>query len=448
MDMARAQTGIDGLRQRPAATLAAWQRAIAWACWLLGGFERLVYVVVLHPPAQHIYSDMFGYVERARRFFTAVPENIGDTIYPPGTYAYLGLLYKLDPSWSLAALAQWLLALGTMGLIWLIARRLYGATAGLVALVIATLYPPLVHYPGLFLSETPFTFSLLLTTWLALRAIDASRGRDALLQGFLAGAALGLASSFKNTIFLPFLLTGLFYWLYALKHRRGVLLPLGIGVVAGVVLLFAPMTVRCTRLNDGHFCLSANNIAMNVLMGHYGRNGPYHWHDAARHIDFEFESPSASLRGYTNRIWLEFGAYDAAPNLEAAWSWTRAHPMEALRLSLDNVDDLFFSRTLWPPFRLWNIDFGAVSQQLFWWTILAPAVLYLLSRARPMLRLAPDALPEWLLLLPVLGLIGTVFLAIGETRHRVPFDTLIIVLAAQAYTVAARMLGRLRGAGR
>ena len=46
-----------------------------------------------------------------------------------------------------------------------------------------------------------------------------------------------------------------------------------------------------------------------------------------------------------------------------------------------------------------------------------------------MLRLDARSLPEWLLLAPLLGLMATVFVTIGEVRYRVPFDIFFIVIA-------------------
>lgn len=424
--------------------LSRTERRLAWTTAVVAAALRLVWIVVLHPPTRHVYSDMAGYVERAQRLFTT-PPTIADTLYPPGTSVLLGLLYRLDPAQNLAGLTQWLISLGVLALVWAIARRLYGNRVALAALGIAALYPPLTHYAALFLAENPFTLALLLTLWCGLRALAAERPPAVLSWALLCGVSLGLAAAFKNTVFAPFLLTAGFGLFWSLRRRR--FSPaLAIGLVLGASALLVPLAERCTRLSEGRFCPGANNIAMNVLMGHYGRNGPYHWHDAARGFDFEFTSPSASWRGYAGKVWLPFGAYDSAPNLAAARDWVRAHPAEALRLSVDSVGDLFFTPTLWPVLQIGTVDLGAWSQRAFWLLILLPALLHLASRTPAMLRLAPSALPEWLLLLPLLGLAATVFLSIGETRHRVPFDPLLIVLAAQGYVRFGARLGRGRSA--
>ncbi len=409
----------------------------------------MIYGLVIHPAPQHIYSDMEGYVKRALRVFGPQPEHIADTIYTPGTSIFYGVLHALDPSWALCAVAQWLLSLGIMGLVWLLARRFYGNAAAVVALALATVHFPFVHYSALFLAENPFTFSCLLWLWLAVRAIDEEDLLRKLAWGVAAGLAAGLAASFKSQICVPLGLVGLFYAGFALRHRRPDLLALALSSALGAAVLFAPMAERCTRLSEGRFCLLANNMGMTVLMGHYGRNGLYRWYDEPRNVRFYFTSPSASLRGYAHTVDLQFGAYDTAANLQAAIGWTREHPLDALDLSLDNVWDLFASGSLWPLAIYANVDFGAWSQRFSWLFVFLPAATWILRRVRAMARLDADALPEWLLLLPLLGIAATSFLSIGETRYRVPFDGFLIVLAAQGWVSAGRRLGsNIAGSGR
>ncbi len=331
-----------------------------------------------------------------------------------------------------------------MALVWLVARRLYGTTTAVVALAITSVYFPFIHYAGLFLSENPFTFCCLLAFWLFLLAIDAPDARRAALCAGMAGLAAGLAASFKNSNFAPLLLLGAVYCVYSIKYRRPHLAIVVSSAMLGLAVLMLPMTLRCTRLNEGHFCLAATNLASNMLIGHYGEKGPFHWHDRARNLEFTFESPSAVLRGYAEHVDLDFGVYDSASNVRLAMRWTGEHPAQALRVSLQHVYDLFNGRTLWPSAELWGVDWGAVSQWLFWLFILPAAFARIVVRARPMLRLEAQSLPEWLLLAPLLGLMATVFVTIGEVRYRVPFDGLFIVLAARTYVSLARWLSRAR----
>jgi len=422
------------------------QRHVISACWLLGGFARLVYIIVLHPATKHVYSDMQGYYDRAVRFAMHSPENISDTLYPPGMPMMLGWLFRLDPSLYLAMIVQWLLSLVTMGLVWLIARRVYGTSAAVVALVIATLYFPFVHYASLLLAEAGFTVFALGSIWLLLVALQATTRRIALMAALLAGVAVGLASAFKNTMIGPFAVTGLVCAVYAFRTRhqypmRG-FIAISLALLIGLSTLMVPLAQRCTRINDGHFCVSANNIGMNILLGHYGPVREFRWVDNPHQITLYFTAIESTFRGYTGDVTLDFGAYDSKRNTDLALAWIAAHPAEALWLSLRNVWSLFAAPTFWPPAQSGRLDWGKFSQCFFWCVILIPAFTRLARCATAMLRFERERLKEWIVLAPIIGLMISVFISITEVRFRIPFDGLFIVLAAKSYIDAARWFWR------
>jgi len=417
--------------------LTAGQRRIVWISVLGGALIRFLYVMVLHRATDHVYSDMQDYLLRALRYFGPERQQIDDTIHPPGTVIFLAVLHRLDTTWNAEMLVQWLLSLGVMALVWLIARRLYGTQTAVVALAITSVYFPFIHYAGLYLAENPFTFFSLLAMWLFIVAIDARDALRAAACAGLAGVAAGLAISFKNSLFAPLLLLCLVYVAYSIKYRRPHVAAVVVSAVVGLCVLALPMTVRCTRLNEGRVCPTATNFASNVLMGHYGEKGSFRWHDRRRNFDFVYESPSTVDRGYTEPVDLDFGVYDAAANLALARDWIRDHPAQALRLSFLHVYDLFAGPRLWPHAELWNIDLGVLWQRLFWLLVLPAAFARIAMRAPSMLTLEAGSLPEWILFAPLLGLMGTVFLTLGEVRYRIPFDGLLIILAARGYVAAA-----------
>lgn len=419
--------------------LTKTQLRVVWLSLIGGGVARLLYVVVLHPATRHVYSDMAGYVYRAMHFFNT-PQTIADSIYPPGASIFFGILYRLDPAWNLSELVQWALSLGSMALIGSLARRLYGNAAAVVALALAAVYFPFLHYAGLFLAENPFMFLMLATLRLFVHAIDARGRAGATAWAAAAGLAAGVAASFKTTILGPLAVTGALYVAYSLKHRRPHWLAISAAIVVGVALLFVPMSLRCTQLTEGRLCLAATNGPINMLQGHYGEKFLFHWRDRVRGFYFDFGSPTAALRGYTGEVWLDFGAYDSEKNLALLRDHVAAHPGAALLQSFGNVLDLFNGRTIWPDPHLWGVDFGALYQKLFWLFVLLPAAARIAARWRPMMDLEAESLPEWLLLAPLLGLALLAFIGEGEVRYRVPFDGLLMTLAARSYVAAARAL--------
>lgn len=428
----------------PAPPLSPRQRAIVWTCALAGGLLRLIYVLVLHLPTQHVYSDMGGYVQRALDRVAGKPEGIADSLYPPGASWLFAQLHALDPNSGLTVIVQWLLSLGTMALVFVIARRLYGNRAAVLALAAVTLYLPLFHYAGLFLAENPFTFCLLAAYALLIATLEAPTPAGTLLLAAATGLMAGLAASLKATILLPVALTGIVTIVWLLKQKRRGTLTLSFGVALGLATVLLPLSERCTRLAEGQFCLVSTNTGMNALMGHYGERGPFQWVDASRNITFSFQSPSATLRGYTAGANFSFGAYDVPANVAVLEREIADHPLDALRLSLRNVADLVVGHTIWPAAIYGGRDWGAAYQIAFWILLLPAASVWLLRRLPRMLRLREDTLADWLLLTPLLGLALTAFISLGEVRFRIPFDGFVIVLAAQGWLMLLRLRERHR----
>ena len=418
-----------------AAPLSPWQRRIVWTSIIVGALVRALYVFVLHPEVDHVYSDMEGYVHRALAWaaFGGAAEGVADTVYPPGPTIYFALLARADPTWRVAAVAQWAVSFGIIGLVWSIARRLHGNATAMVALAVASVYLPLIHYAGLFLAENPFTLAGLAAFRLFLVAIDATDFARATGWALVAGLAAGIAASLKGTVLASIVVVGVVWVALAVRQRRQHIPGVVIGALAGAVLVMLPLAQRCTNLVRTHVCIASTNGAMNVLMGHYGDVGPFYWYDDAHNSWWTFETPSAVLHGYTARVDLPFPPYDERANLALAKDWVKAHPWQALRSSFEHVGDLVAGRTLWPAAELWGVDWGAVWQWLFWLFVLPPALVRVAVKLPSMLRLDAAAAADALLVAPLAGLAATAFLTIGEVRYRIPFDAFFIILAARAY---------------
>jgi 4-amino-4-deoxy-L-arabinose transferase-like glycosyltransferase len=138
-------------------------------------------------------------------------------------------------------------ALGTMAvwLIALLATRSAGPQAGLAAAWIAAVYPPLVWISAYILSETLYSTLALASVAVLAPVLDgrpapmsppASAGRNTLLGGVLAGAAVLV----RPAMLFFLLLTGL--WL--LVRRRVMLLA---ALTIGALVVVAPWTIRNYR---------------------------------------------------------------------------------------------------------------------------------------------------------------------------------------------------------
>ncbi len=67
-----------------------WDRIALWAV-IAGAVIRVAWVLALHPPVDHVYSDMGGYVDRAVKLASGRPLDRSDAFYPPGTHILLAI---------------------------------------------------------------------------------------------------------------------------------------------------------------------------------------------------------------------------------------------------------------------------------------------------------------------------------------------------------------------
>lgn len=111
-------------------------------------------------------------------------------VRPPLYPALLALTVRETPDYWLVVIPQACLGAGTALLAFLIARLLFGLTAGLIAAAITALYPYYVAHDTALQDTGPATFLLALAVWLTLRARRHDRGIDWLLCGAALGAAV------------------------------------------------------------------------------------------------------------------------------------------------------------------------------------------------------------------------------------------------------------------
>ncbi len=157
----------------------------------------------------------------------------------PGYPFFLAAVYTVFGHSLLAArLLQALLGALTCLLAFRTAERLFGERAGPVAGWLLALYPPLVVYTGLILSETLFTFLLAASILFWLDGVE----RKSFGHFALAGLSLGLATLTRPvTMVFPAAL------LLAAALRPGAL-RLWPVLLAAFLLVFAPWSFRNYRL--------------------------------------------------------------------------------------------------------------------------------------------------------------------------------------------------------
>jgi hypothetical protein len=401
---------------------------------LLAGAEwRYVRIFTSHDPRKYLFADMGAYLELARNL--ADPSHVlgrSDMMFPPGLPAVLGFFLARDPSLAWAIRFQFVLCLLVPLSVAALAYVAFGKTTAKIALAGSSLYFPFVDYGTYFLTE--IYLLVLIPATLALGIVAARLRRQPAI--FVAAAAVGLlvsvGVSFKLLV-LPALFP--FFVVLLFAHRRAAL-AFACGALVGLMPLTVYMGERCTHANEGHACLVSNRSGAEFLGGHFGRIGMIEWDDPKTGTALTFGSPASYQHGLTETKVVHFSITDTERNKAEAWSWIREHKADALVLSLSHVDDMFETRP-WPSV---SNDWSTIEvfHYVFLIFILLPCVLalYDVVRERGFVRLLVSY--ELLLVAPLFGLAATVFIGAGEARYRVPFDTLLLIVAAEFFARRAR----------
>jgi len=230
--------------------------------------------------------------------------------------------YQTDTWMRIALGLQILLGTATVGLVFLVGRCWLPRPAAVAAAAITALWPHLISFSGVLLSETLFGFALLLAVWLLLRA----EGRGARGMGG-AGLAWGVAYLVNPIVALFPLMAA------ALLIRRSK--PLATALLAGFLVLPASWSIRNAISTAGTGSLQ--RIEENFVQGS--------WPQYLTAMDSRFND-AISMR--------------IVAAVDAETRDFKADPVEgmirvAARMALDPA---FFLRwySLQKPFLLWDWD--------------------------------------------------------------------------------------------
>ena len=411
---------------------------VALVALAAGAVVRALYALVWHPMMQFLFSDMEVYWRFARA--TVDPSHrptIEDTLFPPGAPIFFGLLSKIDGTMNLAQLVQLAMALAVPLLVYGIARELYERRVALLAMAFASLHLPLFEYSGFFLAENPFTFFLLVAFLLLVRSLreGANAKRPALAFGLAAGVVLGVCVAFKSAALMSALMVvlvvvGRMRWGGSQRLRAGRALA---AAALGLTLLLVPLAIRATRLNEGRFCLVANEASRGILLGHHGDDSLAKFEDYQRGYYYEFGYSTAMERGRHGVVILNAGPWDNDRVIAEAWRWTKLHPTRSIALGFEHIFDLFISRP-WPSAGDRVLARATQLTRLGYQPILLlPAGLGLAMLLWPWRKSRPGLGADLLVLAPIVGICVSAFLAVGESRYRAPFDGFLVVLSARGY---------------
>jgi len=267
----------------------------------------------------------------------------------------------------LAAVGRALTALfdvGTVLLVFLLGRRLYGVTAGLLAaalLAVTVLHIQLAHF---FTSDPYMTFFVVAALYAMVMAhsnaardgfMNDERPGRALVFLCLAGVMVGLAVGSKFSavlLLLPLLWTG---WAVGGRRARSLLLPAAIAMIAfAVTNPFAVLDWTCAPVESGggplaaatewlsRSCYLQNTMTQNAMVRGQVDLGFTRQYDGTTPYLYFIEmllrwgmGPVLGLLGFAGLVWVVWGAARSLwgnRNWRDAVSQTQAQPLVILLL--------------------------------------------------------------------------------------------------------------------
>ncbi len=399
-----------------------------WACFVIGLVIRLAVftqTAQLTPKIvdEQQYTQIAENIRAGNGFAWAPgqPTSIRPPLYPgmlAATWSALG-----GTSFQAIRLLQILMSIATAALVFWIGARVWSAEVGGIAAAIVWLYPSLIFYDSLILTETLFTLLLVAFVAATVKTITT----PGVLVAAACGVTLGLAALTRSVLWpLPLLLCpGVALALDGRWSRR---VTIAAVILVAYAVVVGPWAIRNTRLQ--HVVSIVDTMGgINLRMGNYEYTPDDRMWDAV------------SLRGDKN--WVhgiadDLGTGEITEGQKEKWAqrkaieYMRAHPGETLRRSLIKFADFWglerefmagLQQRLYAP-PAW---FGVLASTAI---LLAYALVAVLGVAGIWLARPRDARLLAVVLLPVLVLVAAHTIVFGHSRYHLPIVPLLGLFAA------------------
>jgi len=404
--------------------LLVWQRGERWwddvarVSLIIGAAIRVLVVLDLYPPTDHVYSDSLGYVERAMRVAAGAPLERYDAFYPPGTHLLLSVpfwLFGNDRTGLVAGAVLWAaLSALTPFFMWRYARLVLSPAAAALTALFCALWPIHIAYGGHFMSEIPALAFMVGSLWLAERAYRSRSGRLA----ELAGVAGGLAIVNRPALILNVAIAAWPFVRRAREHLR----PLGL-LAIGVMLAVLPVVAYATAAS-GHVTLSENS-GLVFYMGHCDVKAVEAGPPAAHYF---FESPvTTQLDRGTNVNYPDHDIWDQAFFYSQGFACIAQDGIGHVRMLLRNVFDMGLSTVPWPPSNdPWVRDIVKVANIAY--VVALPFIVFGAIRLIRRRWQYGGGRGELTMLLQLGTVLVTAIVYFGDPRYRTPYDVFGLAL--------------------
>jgi 4-amino-4-deoxy-L-arabinose transferase-like glycosyltransferase len=403
------------------------EKRIFFLLLLLALAVQLAFVLALADAP--LNADEAEYVTAARRLaggrgLTAPDGQLYVHRHPPGYVAFAAAIFYAGGGVLAVRLAQAVVAVLTLGLVYAMARGEFGSRTATAALLAGALYLPAAYYSTKVLTEAPFTFALVLGIYLLARG---TRGAPRYRWLALAGITFGAAALVRSVAFPVALALALFLALGRDGSRRARLA--GAATFACGLLVVLALWSGYVFSRTGRVVATDTNASAVLYIGNNPR-APYH------HTWKALEDPASCAPLLEVAAAGEDGFRVAAKYRREALQYIATHPAQTALRSIGRLLDML------EPERLFAATYAAGR---------IPALPAGVAWPMVALELAADAAALalcglGLVLMPASRLRGilavlfaVVFVAHGATlaypRYHVPL--VVAALAAVGYALTA-----------
>jgi len=396
--------------------------AVARYAIILGAAIRAAWVLILHSPVDHIYSDAKTYVDTAMHLAQlATPERF-DAFYPPGTRVVLAIPLALigpDRDGLTAGAVLWMvLSVVTPYFVWRYLRLLLSPVAAAVGAAFCALWPLHIAYAGFFTSETPGLAFLALSLWLTERTGRSVSTRDGLLAGLAGGFAAAIRPAFALNVIVA-----------ALPLVRRVRLSIGplLALASGSLLVLWLVLAHEAVIAGGIVGVSENS-GLTFYLGHCDIRRVTT--GTPQTLTYTFQTPIATQLGRgTNVSFPDHQIWDQAFFYAQGMSCIANDGVGHARVILRNIYDMGLSTVPWPPSNEAGLKEVAAFANVGYVVVL-PIIVF--GAVRKIRRLWPvgGGRGELMLLGQLSLVLVTAIVYFGDPRFRVPFDVFGLALAA------------------
>ena len=428
---------------------AGLQRRWLLVLLVLGVLTRVAWVLWVHPPEDHVRSDMSAYVGQAQDIarLGEVAARRLPGFRPFGTGWLLGaILWLAGPDGlRVAAVVQAVVAGLAPVLTALLGARVLARPAAAIAAGVAVLvWFPGISLTGYFLSEPWYTTLLLGSIWLLVRALQGERG--AWLGGVLAGLAFWVRPEVAALFGLGALAAGIGHRsldgrapIRALAFAAPLVFAVGFGLVRhhdatgrwGGVADTGALNLTMGRCHLVRLEAYANSARKQVA-DQGGRKQGW-WIDLPGFRQLRERRGPEHILGYRPSLGEWRVSYVGTIDDPVALSTIRARCLEAdsaleqVRKSAVNAHLLWAMDTPWPETDQETGVLRSLAKAHLWvawlaWLVALPAGLRWLAGVRR----RPDRAVVAFGALSIVLLAAVVF---GTPRLRTPYDPLVILLA-------------------